>query len=105
MTLLLSVLMVYLTWAFQAKRHEDAAARYFRSFCRKLGRANIPPRRPAEGPVDFGRRATEALPDAPANIEDITDAYVRVRYEPESGASELERLKQVVRSFKPSPAT
>jgi hypothetical protein len=104
-TLLLGALMFYLAWTYRTRRHEDAAARYFGRFCRKLGRANVPPRRPTEGPVDFGRRATEALPDASAKIEGITEAYVRVRYEPEGGDSELERLKQLVRRFKPSPAT
>ena len=105
LVLLLGALMFYLAWTYRAKRHEDVAARYFGIFCRKLGRANVPPRRPTEGPVDFGRRATEALPSASVNIDDITEAYVRVRYEPERGASELERLKKLVRSFKPSPAT
>ncbi len=104
-TLLLGALMFYLAWTYRTRRHEDAAARYFGRFCRKLGRANVPPRRPTEGPVDFGRRATEALPDASAKIEGITEAYVRVRYEPEGGDNELERLKQLVRRFKPSPAT
>ena len=105
LALLLGALMIYLTWTYRARRHEDAAARHFSSFCRKLVGASVPPRRPAEGPVDFGRRATEALPNASANIGDITEAYVRVRYEPGGGTSELERLRQLVRSFKPSPAT
>jgi hypothetical protein len=55
--------------------------------------------------VDFGRRATKALPDASVKIEDITEAYVGIRYEPGGGADELERLKLLVKSFKPSPAT
>jgi len=103
--LLLGTLMAYLAWTYRTNRPEDPATRYFGSFCRKLGRANVAPRRPTEGPVDFGRRAIEALPDASVKIEDITEAYVGIRYEPGSGADELERLKLLVRSFKPSPAT
>jgi hypothetical protein len=97
--------MIYLTWIYRTGQQTDPAARYFGKFCRKLSRAKVAPRRPDEGPVDFGRRAAEAVPDASATIGEITEAYVRARYEPDRGGDELERLKALVRNFDPNPAT
>ncbi len=102
--LLLGALSLHLAWTYRSGRRHDAAARYFAKFCRKLSRANVAPRRPAEGPVDFGRRAAETVPNASIEIAEITDAYVRARYEPDHGRSQLERLKHLVRGFKPNPA-
>jgi len=103
--LLLGSLMAYLAWIYRIGQRNDPAARYFGKFCLKLGRAKVSPRRPGEGPVDFGRRAAEAVPDASVKIGEITEAYVRARYEPDRGGSELERLKALVRNFDPNPAT
>ena len=97
--------MTYLAWIYRVGQRSDPAARYFGRFCRKLARAKISPRRPGEGPVDFGRRAAEAVPHASVRISEITEAYVRARYERDHDGSELERLKALVRNFKPSPVT
>ncbi len=105
LALLLGSLMIYLTWIYRTGQRTDPAARYFGKFCRKLSRAKVAPRRPDEGPVDFGRRAAEAVPDASVTIGEITEAYVRARYEPDHGGDELERLKALVRNFDPNPAT
>ncbi|HEY5624717.1 MAG TPA: DUF3488 and transglutaminase-like domain-containing protein, partial [Gammaproteobacteria bacterium] len=74
-------LMLYLAWIYRSARRTDPASRHFRKFCRKLAHANIPPRRPCEGPADFGRRAAASMPSASADIGEITDAYLRARYE------------------------
>jgi hypothetical protein len=101
LVLLLGALTLYLAWTFRSGQRNDAAARYFGKFCHKLSRAKVPPRRPAEGPVDFARRAAETVPNASIDIAEITDAYVKARYELDEGGSQLERLKRLVKGFKP----
>ena len=101
----LTGLAVYLAWTFRREGRKDNASRHFHRFCRKLTRASVAPRRPSEGPRDFGRRAAESIPGASDSIEEITDAYVKARYELDENGRELERLKQLVRNFKPTLAT
>jgi transglutaminase-like putative cysteine protease len=101
---LLGALSIYLAWIYRIGRRNDPAARYFARFGRKLGRARVAPRRPAEGPLDYGSRAAQAIPSASERIEEITEAYVKARYEPDDGRDQLERLKQLVKGFNPGPA-
>lgn len=101
----LTGLAIYLAWTYRSEGRKDNASRYFHQFCRKLTRASVAPRRPNEGPSDFARRAAESIPDASDTIEEITDAYVKARYERDENGRELERLKQLVRNFKPRLAT
>jgi hypothetical protein len=100
--LFVSVLLtVYLSWSFRRKRKRDRAVALFERFCRRLERARIPPRRAGEGPLDYGNRAAIALPLQAGEIEAITRAYIKSRYEPNTGNSAVEELRRLVRGFKP----
>lgn len=72
----------------------DPALTAYRRFCRYLARHGIG-RAPHEGPLDFCRRARLRLPNKQAQIEHITDLYVRARYQ--SDASCLSALRAAVR--------
>jgi transglutaminase-like putative cysteine protease len=58
----------------------DPALAAYRRFCRYLARRGIR-RAPDEGPLDFCRRARQRLPNKRAQIERITDLYIRARYQ------------------------
>jgi len=105
LALLLGALGAHLAWTYRHVRKRDPALRYFVRFGKKLTRMNVPPRRPGEGPLDFSRRATLALPHASMDIERIATAYVQARYEPGRDGTRLRRLGELVRGFKPAPAT
>jgi len=98
-----ALLAFYLRWASHAKRPRDRATALFARFCRKVERAHVRPRAPTEGPLDFGTRAAAALPTAATQIDAITRAYLRTRYEPAPGLEPLERLRTLVRTFKAAP--
>ncbi|MFL2547387.1 MAG: DUF3488 and DUF4129 domain-containing transglutaminase family protein [Candidatus Rariloculaceae bacterium] len=104
LVVMLAGLSIYLGWIYRKGRQNDPAARYFARFVRKLRRANVAPRLLSEGPVDFGNRAANEVPDAANSIAEITDAYVRARYERDDDNDQLERLKHLVRGFKADPA-
>jgi len=105
MVILVGALMAYLAWSYRSGSRRDVASRYFNRFGKKLRRMNVKPRAPGEGPLDFGRRAAQSVPGASSSITEITDAYVRARYEPDHTGDELERLKRLVRGFNPKPET
>ena len=102
LALLMGVLTLYLAWSYRRTQHRDAAARYFAAFCGKLRRADVPPRRPDEGPLNFGERASRTLPNVSRQIDEIVDSYVKARYESDQEGTQLERLRDLVRGFKPA---
>jgi transglutaminase-like putative cysteine protease len=97
-------LTMYLSWSFRRRRHRDRAAAAFDQFCRRIERARVTPRRAGEGPLDFGRRAASSLPQNAEQIDAITRAYLRARYEPHEGSAALDQLVRLVRSFRPAAA-
>lgn len=76
----------------------DPARAAYEEFCRKLGRRGLP-RRPVEGPVDFGRRACAARPAQAGAIADITQRYVSLRYAGGGDPGALRELKRRIRRF------
>lgn len=78
----------------------DAARAAYEGFCRKLARKGVA-RRPAEGPLDFCRRATASRPALAATIGEITHRYVALRYAGNKEKDALRDLKRLVRRFKP----
>lgn len=76
----------------------DPASRAYRRFCRKLAHLQLT-RGEQEGPLDFARRVSAALPHAQAEIERITALYLAVRYgdRPE----EIHALRAHIARFKP----
>lgn len=77
-----------------APRYRDPAARLYREFCRKLARRGVHRAEP-EGPLDFARRAGDALPELAASINAITADYLAVRY-----GEKIERLPGLRRMIK-----
>jgi transglutaminase-like putative cysteine protease len=95
------LLTIYLSWSFGRIRKRDRAAALFERFCRRLERARVSPRRASEGPLDFGNRASTALPMQADEIQAITRAYLQSRYGPNTGGAGLETLQRLVRGFRP----
>ena len=65
---------------------EDPVRRLYERFCRRLAAVSGVRRDPAEGPLDFARRATAALPERAAAIQEVTELYVAARYAQTSSA-------------------
>lgn len=105
LTLLMGALTALLAWSYRRTLHRDAAARCFAAFCGKLRRAAVAPRRPDEGPVNFGQRAALALPAASREIDEIVASYVKARYEGDQDGTQLQLLRNLVRAFKPLLST
>ena len=82
-------------------RDRDAVAALYSQFCERLRRIGIQ-RPPSEGPIDFAARAIRACPDLSAQIRDITDCYVALRYGTADPAISLPHLRSRVRRFRPS---
>ena len=78
----------------------DPVVRAWRSFCRKLARRGTE-RRPAEGPLEFARRASAEHPALKPRIDAIAGLYLELRYarRPREARGDLYRLRQLVRSF------
>jgi transglutaminase-like putative cysteine protease len=82
----------------------DPAARSYERFLRKLKRARIEPRRPSETASAYAARATKELPGSAESIGEITTAYLTARYEPDQAGIAVERLRSLVRDFRPTCA-
>lgn len=88
-------------WSLRGRRaHGDALARAYRRFCTKLAKRGHP-RAPHEGPMDYARRVSAALPAAAAEIARITGLYTRARYGPASSGADAQALRRAVRRFAP----
>ncbi|QPK62582.1 DUF3488 domain-containing transglutaminase family protein [Methylomonas sp. LL1] len=73
----------------------DKAVRYYRRFCAKLAKAGIEIRL-GEGPKDFAERAQKQCPELAARIEQITALFIRLRYQADAKAGDLQALKTLV---------
>ncbi len=73
----------------------------YRRFCDRLAAAGLP-RRPDEGPHDFGRRVAQARPDLAEPVGRFTALYIRGRYAPphQDGGGSLQ-LERLLRGFHP----
>ena len=82
-------------------RTRDEVTFVYQRFCDKLGRLELR-RLGHEGPRDFCRRVVSTKPDLEADTEEITEAYIRLRYEPHPGQDLVNDFKKLVRNFHPS---
>ena len=82
-------------------RRDDPVRRLYERFCRRVGAAAKLSREATEGPLDFARRASAALPDEAAAIHAVTDLYVAARYAP--GGQGAADLAAAVKVFRPRP--
>ncbi len=99
-----ALLTLYLSWSFRRSARRDQALRLFERFSHKLERAKVAPRASSEGPFDYGQRASSSLPDHAKEIDAITRAYMKARYEPNGDKTAISELTGLVRAFDPAAA-
>ena len=98
----IALLIIYFGWMqFRTRSHTDRIKALYERFCQKAARLGAR-RDPWEGPSDFSRRAALLLPDESERIREISNAYIALRYAPESADAALDRFAKQVNAF---PAT
>jgi hypothetical protein len=95
----LVALSAWLAWRYRPPGLDELQSLY-RRFTDRLGRRGIR-REPWEGPRDFSARAAGALPAYAGAIRGITTCYLRLRYGPEPDRRELDRMRALLRAFRP----
>jgi hypothetical protein len=93
------VVAVLSLWMLRRGREQDPVARAWRRFCRKLARHGTERGR-AEGPRAFAARAAAQQPHVAADVAEIAELYVRLRYGAAPDLESLALLRQRVREFK-----
>ena len=86
-------------WMLRRAREQDPVLRAWRRFCRKLARHGTERRR-AEGPRAVAARAAAELPHVAAEVAQISDLYVSLRYGATPHLASLALLRQRVREFR-----
>ncbi len=81
-------------------RRRDVTTRLYERFCRKLAAGAGLQRAPTEGPLDFARRAADALPGQANGIRQITDLYVASRYARDGSQGVAGTLRDAVKNFR-----
>ena len=92
-------LSAYLAWRFRPPAR-DWPARLHDVVRRRLVRRGLRPLA-SEGPVAFLERAAAACPDLAADLTQIRDVYVDLRYGPLPTDTDLRRLKHLVNRLRP----
>ncbi len=87
----------WLGWELRPRRRDPLQGAW-ESTCARLVPLGLERGR-GEGPVDFGRRVTAALPAHAAHFAALVDAYVQVRYLPGATHAEERRFLALTRSF------
>lgn len=77
---------------------KDEASRLFAAFSRRLARRGVV-RAPAEGPLAFGERAAERLPEHAAAIRHFLALYLALRYGPPGKAPPASEVKRALRAL------
>jgi protein-glutamine gamma-glutamyltransferase len=93
------LLAIYAGWMHVRTRPQvDRVQRLYERFCRRAARLGAR-RSPWEGPSDFSSRAARLLPDQSEHIRQISNAYIALRYSPQSGEIMLDRFAKEVGQF------
>ncbi len=82
------------------RRRPDPVRKYYERFCRKISRAGIA-RKPNQGPVDYAGYVIQNRPDLERRVRDITDLYIRLRYQDHRSTAVLAEFIKKVRAFDP----
>jgi transglutaminase-like putative cysteine protease len=93
------VVAVFSLWLLRRAHGEDPVTIAWRRFGRKLARRGTA-RRPSEGPRSFTARAAAEQPHVAADVAEIGDLYVNVRYGRDPDPSLVGLLRQRVRELK-----
>jgi len=94
MTVILSGFLLY-----QKKKATDPVLRLYQQFCQKLQAAGLT-RSNREGAVDFAQRATTALPEHAEIIEEITAAFIQLRYGRVTTREDFGKFAKLVAGFR-----
>ncbi len=91
----------FLIWRlFRSPHEEDPVERIYMKFCKKLGSIGLE-KRPGQGPMDYSREICRVLKDQKAQVGEITDHYVLLRYADKGDATTLKELESLVKKFNP----
>jgi hypothetical protein len=83
-----------------SRKKPDKIRKYYTLFCKKLSRAGFN-RKPDQGPMDYAADVIKNRPDLKRRIDDITDLYVRLRYQEEPSKGVLAEFIKKVKGFDP----
>ncbi len=89
---------------FTRRGHGDPVQTQYRRYCDKLGRVGLR-RAAAEGALSFAQRTCSARPDLKADVEAITELYLRLRYSADAGSEQLRALRRRIARFRPPRET
>ncbi len=90
-----------LSWLLFSRKVKtaDKILHHYRRFCARLAKAGLK-RNAGEGPVDFAARSKKAYADHAAEIDEITDLFIKLRYQKESSQEDLSRMAEKVKRLK-----
>jgi len=97
--LILLILSLFIIKPWHRKKL-DPAVKIYISFCEKLASRGVL-REPHEGPLDYAKRAIDALPEHKNSITLITRLYVKLRYEISHSEKQLNQFRQHTKKFRP----
>jgi transglutaminase-like putative cysteine protease len=82
------------------QRKPDRIRKTYEKFSKKLARAGFE-RKPDQGPVDYAAWVATHRPDLKRRVDDITELYVRLRYQEQQSNQVLAEFMKKVRVFDP----
>ncbi len=94
---------LWVAWlVFRSVPKMDPVSRTYAVFCRRMSSAGFA-KHPSEGPLDYGRRLTQAFPNRSQQIEQITRLYSRLLYGSRDAPDRIliRRFRRTVASFRP----
>lgn len=93
------LLLLFAGLMLLSSRHSDPAARWYEKYCKRLAGKGLA-RNDNEGPEDFARRVSQQYPQCAAQIKQITQSYINLRYGLASNRADLQQLKTSVRGLR-----
>jgi transglutaminase-like putative cysteine protease len=94
-----ALLAIYAGWMYLRTRPRvDRVQELYERFCRRVAGLGVR-RNPWEGPSDFSSRAARLLPDESERIRQISNAYITLRYSPQSVELGVNRFAKQVNQF------
>jgi transglutaminase-like putative cysteine protease len=101
MAIAASLIIGLLAWLllYEKQKTTDPALRTYQRFCKKLAKQGLAITR-GEGPKDFAARASISFPGYAREIDQITAAFIHLRYGKNPISDELKTLNKRVARFK-----
>lgn len=85
----------------QGRVKRGQSVRLYETFCRRMAAIGLA-RETREGPLDYANRSSRERPDLAAQIREISQLYIGLRYGPHQTRSQQQALRDRVRDFRPS---